>query len=152
MDNNELGDLIKNARIAKRLKQKDVAELIGTTPTVINRLECGGTKKASLKVSIKLSVILEIDFFKLLELSGYTQKTLDLEAKKLYHKVSNYKDFYYLLFLLDKLPNNNLKTLNQFLAQIINFSNEDKELVTTLYNAIPKLSSKEREIIKLILS
>lgn len=152
MNNNKLGDLLKKARISKGLKQKDVAELIGCTPTVINRLECGGTKKPSLKICLKLSVILELDVFRLLKLSGYTQEKLDFETKKLYHKVSSFKDFPYLLFLLDKLSDNNLETLNQLLAQTINFSNEDKELIIALYNAIPKLSSKEREILKLILS
>ncbi|MCI8471365.1 MAG: helix-turn-helix domain-containing protein [Clostridia bacterium] len=152
VNTNELGILIRNARISKGLKQKDVAELIGCTPTIINRLEAGATRKTSLKIFLKLSIILELNFFELLKLGGYTQEKLDLETKKLYDKVSSFNDFPYLLFLLDKLSNNDLETINQLLAQTINMSNENKELVIKLYNAIPKLSSKEREILKLILS
>lgn len=152
MKNNELGDFIRNARISKGLMQNDVAELIGCTPTIINRIECGGSTKPSLRVISKLSVILELDFFKLLELAGYNQERLDLEYEKLYDKVSDFKNFPYLLFLLDKLPNDSLETLNKLLAQTINFSDEDKDLVISLYNAITKLSSKERELLKIILS
>lgn len=144
--------MIRNARISKGLTQKDVAELIGCTPTIINRIECGGSTKPSLRIISKLSVILELDFFKLLELVGYNQERLDLEYEKLYNKVSDFKNFPYLLFLLDKLPNDNLETINKLLAQTINFSDEDKDLVISLYNAIPKLSSKEKELLKIILS
>lgn len=152
MKNNKLGDIIRNARISKGLKQKDIAELIGCTATIINRIECGGSTKPSLRIISKLSIILELDFFKLLALSGYTQKRLDFEYENLYNKVSDFKDFPYLLFLLNNLSNNNLETFNQLLAQTINFSNEDKELVVALYNAIPKLSQKEKELLKIILS
>ena len=96
MNNNTLGHMIKNARLSKGLTQKEVAKLVGTTPTVINRLECDVTKKISLKVAFKLSVILELNFFELLELSGYSQKILNLEIEKLYDRVSNFKDFPYL--------------------------------------------------------
>lgn len=152
MKNNELGDLIRNARISKGLTQKDVAELIGCTPTIINRIECNGSTKPSLRIISKLSIILELNFFKLLEFAGYNQEKLDLEYEKLYDKVSDFKKFPYLLFLLDKLPNDNLETLNKLLAQTINFSDEDKDLVISLYDAIPKLSSKEKELLKIILS
>lgn len=152
MRNNELRDLIRNARISKGLTQKDVAELIGCTPTIINRIECGGSTKPSLRIISKLSIILELIFFKLLEFAGYNQEKLDLEYEKLYDKVSDFKKFPYLLFLLDKLPNDNLETLNKLLAQTINFSDEDKDLVISFYDAIPKLSSKEKELLKIILS
>ncbi len=152
VNTNKLSDYVKQTRIAKGLKQKDVAEFIGCTPTVINRMECGGTQRPSLKVLSKLSIILELDYFKLLELSGYTKKELDLETEKLYHKVSGFNNFPYLLFLLNTLSNNNLELHNQLLAKTINFSDEENELIIKLYNAIPKLSSKEKEILKMILT
>ena len=74
MNNIELGELIRNARIKKGLKQKDLAEMMGCTPTIINRLKAGATKKTSIKIFSKLSIFLELDFFRLLKLGGYTKE------------------------------------------------------------------------------
>lgn len=149
---NELGNLIKNARISKGLKAFELAKLIDTTTAKISRIETGITKKPSLNTLLQLSLVLELNFEDVLGLAGYTQEAINLIIKDSYNKVSKYNNYSYLLFLLNCMSNEDFKILLESIAKILNFSKNDIELILLMLNSISELSQKEKDIIKIILS
>ena len=115
---NELGNLIKNARISKGLKAFELAKLIDTTTAKISRIETGITKKPSLNTLLQLSLVLELNFEDVLGLAGYTQEAINLIIKDSYNKVSKYNNYSYLLFLLNCMSNEDFKILVESIAKI----------------------------------
>ena len=77
----ELKNLLHEGRKKRGLKQKDVAELIGVTPTVINRIETGTTLKPSKKILEQIQPYTGIGYSKLLFICGYPS---DMEREVFY--------------------------------------------------------------------
>lgn len=76
-----LRELLRDGREKRGLKQKDVAERIGVTPTIINRLEAGATIKPSQKVLKKIAPYAGVGYSKLLYICGYPN---DMEREIFY--------------------------------------------------------------------
>lgn len=74
--NTELSELIKTRRIYKQLSQRELARKINVDNATISRIENGTIKKPTIDILIKLSSELEIDFSKLLNLSGYDENEI----------------------------------------------------------------------------
>lgn len=68
----ELSALLRKGRDKYGLKQKDVAERIGITPTVVNRIEAGATKKPSERVLAAIAPYTGKGYSELLFIAGYS--------------------------------------------------------------------------------
>ena len=75
-----LGNLVKENRTKKGYSQKKLADLVGVSKSYINKIEYGVSKKPNLLILKKLSIILELDFYKLVDL------TLSKKELKLYNE------------------------------------------------------------------
>ena len=149
---NELGNLIRNARTAKMLTEFELAQLVDTNVTRISRIETGITKKTSVNTLLQLSLVLELNFEEVLKLAGYTQEKVNSIIEDYYTKISKYNNYSYLLFLLNFMSVEEFNLLVEYLAKIINSPKNDIQLTISMLNSISKLSQKEKDIIKIILS
>ena len=109
---NELGNLVKNARISKGLKEFELAKIIDTTTAKISRIETGVTKKPSVNTLLQLSLVLELNFENVLKLAGYTQERINSIIKENYNKVSKYNNYSYLIDNLFECKKDNEKKLS----------------------------------------
>ena len=57
------GQILKELRVNKGLKQTDIAEMLGITPQAYQRYEYGETKLSNcrMKIGLKICAILELD-------------------------------------------------------------------------------------------
>lgn len=78
MNSREIGILIRQARMARRLTQAELAAAIGVTHTTINRLE-GGTQNIALFKLLKISEILKVPIHALFTKEALVPK---LESEK----------------------------------------------------------------------
>lgn len=69
----KLCELLKEGREKYNLKQKDIAERLGTTPTVVNRIEAGTTTKPSERVLKGIAPYTGKGYSKLLFIAGYSR-------------------------------------------------------------------------------
>ena len=67
-----LDALLKSGRKKRGLKQKDIADKIQVTPTIINRIEAGVTKRPSKKVLQKIAAYTGMGYSQLLYICGYS--------------------------------------------------------------------------------
>lgn len=78
VDYEEIGQNVKLHRTRKRLKQAELAELVGVSTQHISHIECGRTK-LSLAVLIQLSEALSVDLYDLLGSNIQTRPILESE-------------------------------------------------------------------------
>lgn len=74
----KLCELLKKGREKYNLKQKDIAERLGTSPTVVNRIEAGTTTKPSERVLKGIAPYTGKGYSELLFIAGYS-RILDKE-------------------------------------------------------------------------
>lgn len=123
METNSLGSKIREARIAKKLSQRDLAKLCDMTQTHIHRIE-NDTNKPYLRTLAKIARELELDLRELTTGLGYYEE--DIKAEII--KGSS---------ILDKFSRLN---------------SGDAILVEELISKVATISEKEKAIIRLILS
>lgn len=74
--NNELAQLVSNARIKKGISQRELAKMIGVSNAIISRIENGLVKKPNYITLSKLSAILSIDLMDLFESVDYAYEDI----------------------------------------------------------------------------
>lgn len=83
--NNNLGELLKNIRQAKRITINEVAEATGLSVSYISRLEGGSRTNPTIDVLVNLSEFYQTDFFKLVIgnicFDDPSTKVLDIEKE-----------------------------------------------------------------------
>lgn len=77
MNNNNLYDMIKEARLKLGLSQRELAQLIGVHHSVIARIEKGEISQPSINILINISRTLELSLVDMLHFYGYTYEELE---------------------------------------------------------------------------
>ena len=129
---NELGKVIKDARLSHGLSQRDLSKICGITQTQICRIETS-TKKPYFTTLKILSQTLDLDILKLCQLAGYDFNKMNTEYPEIYTK--HEQQLFYTI-----------------LSNHHHFSQTDVNLIITLCEKISTLSEKEKAIISLILN
>lgn len=133
MENNILGETIRNARMKCGLSQRGLAELSGITQTQICRIETGQSKKLQLRtissIGNILKNVLEVDFYYALKEVGFNEEEIYTMYVKHINSTPDSGDW----------------------INISNLSPKDRLLITKMHNKLSKLSEKDKSIIDLIL-
>ena len=87
MNNITLATLIKDARIKKGISQRELTRRTGVDNNTISKLEKGIRKKPNILILKKLALELDLDFDKLMELSGYSTDERKIAAIKIYYSI-----------------------------------------------------------------
>lgn len=87
MNNESLSKLVREARIIKRISQRELARRTGVDNNTISKIEKGNRLKPNILILKKLSLELGLDFEKMMELSGYTTDEIKLASIKIYYNV-----------------------------------------------------------------
>ena len=87
MDNISLASLVKEARLNKKISQRELTRRTGVDNNTISKIEKGERKKPNILILKKLAIELELDFEKMMELSGYTTDDIKLASIKIYYNV-----------------------------------------------------------------
>ena len=89
MNNMSLATLVKEARLNKKISQRELTRRTGVNNNTISKIEKGERKKPNILILKKLSLELELelDFEKLMKLSGYTTDEIAIAAIKIYYNV-----------------------------------------------------------------
>lgn len=82
-----LSDLLRSARIEKGYSILSLARAVGISDTELARIENGVRKNINLITLIKICETLEIDFIKLLKITGYFPHTY---SNVIYDNVNNF--------------------------------------------------------------
>lgn len=77
MKNNNLYDMIKEARIKSGLSQRELAQTIGVHHSVIARIERGEIMQPSINILINISMTLNLSLVDMLHFYGYTYEELE---------------------------------------------------------------------------
>lgn len=123
---NEFCDKIREARLAKGLMSKKVAEMVGISAVAMSRIE-KGHNKPSIATLINLCRVLDMDLVTMARLGQYSEKWL---KELLTHSDEG-----------EKL--------------IVNFnvlSQQDRELVSLFAKGVSDLTTREKDTIRFILS
>lgn len=80
VDYREIGENIKTYRVRRKLKQLQLAELVGVTDQHISHVECGRTK-VSLSTLLKISQALSVDIYALLGSNAVSQHDAALDSE-----------------------------------------------------------------------
>jgi len=116
MDSNKLGKFLNRSRTKKELTLKKLGETIGFSDAYISMVEKGKRKKPSYEFLLKISDVLEVDYFDLMVLAGYFEENEARQRKKILDSISEKKtekninkihsqlekDLYYLLTKYEK--------------------------------------------------
>ncbi|MDE5830685.1 MAG: helix-turn-helix domain-containing protein [Clostridia bacterium] len=130
MENNILGETIRNARRKCGLSQRELAKSAGISAAQICRIESGQTKKSHLEVIISIGNVLRVDFHDILKEVGFNEEKISAMYVKHYIDSTSGSE-------------NWINTSN--------LSLEDRLLITKMYNNLSKLSKKDKSIIDFIL-
>ena len=87
MNNMTLATLVKEARLNKKISQRELTRRTGVDNNTISKIEKGERKKPNILILKKLALELELDFEKLMELSGYTTDEIAIAAIKIYYSI-----------------------------------------------------------------
>ena len=87
MNNESLSKLVREARIIKRISQRELARRTGVDNNTISKIEKGNRLKPNILILKKLSLELGLDFEKMMELSGYTTDDIKLASIKIHYNV-----------------------------------------------------------------
>jgi len=87
MNNESLSKLVREARIIKKISQRELARRTGVDNNTISKIEKGNRLKPNILILKKLSLELGLDFEKMMELSGYTTDDIELASIKIYYNV-----------------------------------------------------------------
>ena len=82
-----LATLVKEARLNKKISQRELTRRTGVDNNTISKIEKGERKKPNILILKKLSLELELDFEKLMKLSGYTTDEIAIAAIKIYYSI-----------------------------------------------------------------
>ncbi len=112
-ETSELGKLLKEGRQKYKLNQKELAEKINISATIINRIESGATKKPSRKVLMAIAPYTGLGLSELLFCAGYSsdmdrEEYYSIDGKKIPH-LEIIKEIYSTdVLLLEELKNINI--------------------------------------------
>lgn len=123
METKSLGSKISEARIEKKLSQRDLAKLCGMTQTQICRIE-NHENKPYLKTLARIARELELDLRELTKGLGYNEEDIKAEIIK----------------------------SSSILDEFSKLNSSDAILVEELISKIATISEKEKAIIRLILN
>lgn len=123
METKSLGSKISEARIEKKLSQRDLAKLCGMTQTQICRIE-NDENKPYLKTLARIARELELDLRELTKGLGYNEEDIKAEIIK----------------------------SSSILDEFSKLNSSDAILVEELISKIATISEKEKAIIRLILN
>ena len=87
MNNMSLATLVKQARLSKNISQRELTRRTGVDNNTISKIEKAERKKPNILILKKLALELELDFEKLMELSGYTTDEIKIAAIKIYYSI-----------------------------------------------------------------
>ena len=87
MNNISLATLVKEARLNKEISQRELTRRTGVDNNTISKIEKGERKKPNILILKKLAIELELDFEKLMKLSGYTNDEIAIAAIKIYYSI-----------------------------------------------------------------
>ena len=87
MNNISLATLVREARLNKKISQRELTRRTGVDNNTISKIEKGERKKPNILILKKLALELELDFEKLMELSGYTTDEIAIAAIKIYYSI-----------------------------------------------------------------
>lgn len=87
MNNMSLATLVKEARLNKKISQRELTRRTGVDNNTISKIEKGERKKPNILILKKLAIELELDFEKMMELSGYTTDEISIAAIKIYYGI-----------------------------------------------------------------
>lgn len=73
---NEIGELVRKARIEHKLSARELARLCNVSHTEINNIESGKRIRPSLFILKSFEKYLGLNFRKLAKMSGYTERTI----------------------------------------------------------------------------
>lgn len=125
----ELNNIIRSAREAKRLKGKEMAEILGISAAQFCRIERGNSRP-SLKVLKEICKTLDLNFRELSKMAGYSEKAINKAMNCSFDK----EEVLIITWYLSRL------------------SNQDFELARDLIRQLPNLTNKEKNTIKFIIS
>lgn len=129
---NNLAKIIKDAREAKNISQRELARQTGIDNNTISQIEKGERKKPNSLSLQKLSQALDLDFGLLMLESGYTQEDINIidpNNNSIYRRVLSEEDM--------------LKEAEDKIKQINNLINSIKESKRTHSDPAYKNMSKE---------
>lgn len=139
---NFFGYLVKEARIEQKLKAKDLAEMVGASPSYITQIESGKVPSPAITIIAKLVSVLNLnwkDVFKVFNLENYmnnlpTKKDWDIFS--LFDKSEMYFNYSYIKDNLD----------NKDQDKIIRLSKKEKlALANIIYKVLGIKFEKENQ-------
>lgn len=128
-----MGERIKELRIAKNMKQSDLAEKSGISRVAVGNYE-RGDRRPTLEIANKIAIALGVHISELLGISSESTEILGEKIMNHHEEINNLFNSADLLNDFDSNPNSPLRNNNLLLAMLLNNINiknaDDIELNT----------------------
>lgn len=139
MENNALGNAIKDARLGLGLSQKTLASLAKTTQTLVCKIEKGISRKSRMDTLLAINSVLKCDLSGPLREAGYSETRIAAINRLCQSQNEDLTDI--------QCQSQNEDSMAVFHV----ISSKDKELVKTFLENISNLSEHDKSIIRFIL-
>lgn len=160
MNQEEFKNTIENARLDKKISQRELAKLSDINRSTLNDIINGKTKKVDVEALKKISEVLDLSLEKLLKEAGYNDFVNFLSKDRFENKsttdlknlVNSYKEGINLLLEFDSNKSRDVTSINKkiyFIVQHLEIMLKNEDSLYTVDKAIDDLKEALKDIEKI---